>query len=125
MNRNVTSDVTKFIKAHAGQVVSVEEISAACGLNTEQSRYAMRRLIEKTTLGKRIKVISRGHAWEIGAVPGAKGMQRDVDQKSAVLLHHTVASDEDKLVLEEVGKLKDGSYVVRSSNGTLWKLTAI
>lgn len=120
-NMNVSKEIAEYVKGRPEEVVTVDEIVADTGLSPEQARYAMRRLIEKSDLGKYISVASRGQVWNVGAIPGAKRKRKKEEDLEVV----PPAAPHVGLRFEPVGTLKDGAYVVRSADGKLWKLTAL
>lgn len=116
-NMNVSTDVTRYIKGRANTLVTIDEICDALNLDPAQARYAMRRLIEKTTLGKYINVVTRGNSWQVGEIPGAnaKSKTAGVDKSEPRI---TSAS----LRLEPVGTLQDGTQIVRDAQHRLYRL---
>lgn len=119
-NMNVSSDVAKYIKTRANELVTIEEGMEALGLSPEQFRYAMRRTIEKTVLGKYIEVVSRGHSWHVGDVPGARKPKAKEETSS-----NPTAGIVKGLMFEHVGTTQDGTRVVSDASGKLWKLIAL
>lgn len=118
--QNISNGVIAYIKTRANEVVTANEIVSATGLTGEQVRYAMRRILEKTTLGNHIKVVNRGNTWEVGNIPGSRKAKAapEPEVKPAVVPNK-------ELIFEAVGTLQDGAYVVRSADQRLWRLTAL
>lgn len=115
--QNISNDVIAYLKTRANEVVTATEIVAATGLTGEQVRYAMRRTLEKTSLGNYIKVVNRGNTWEVGNIPGARKAKA-----VEVVPVPEAPRKADTLLIEMVGKTNDGQDVVRTPNGNLWKL---
>lgn len=118
MNPNVSSEMTKYIKGKPEELVTLEEAMADTGLTAEQVRYAMRRLIEKTSLGRYISVVSRGHAWQVGNIPGSK-------KKATPSILSDGPTPQILGSFTQVGVMKDGARVVRDESGKLYALTAL
>lgn len=119
---NVSNKVIAYIKGRPNELVTATEVANDLGLEPEQVRYAMRRLIEKTALGRYVTVTTRGNSWSIGDIPGArKGKEKKTEDPEVV----PPAAPHVGITFEPVGTLKDGAYVVRSADGKLWKLTAL
>lgn len=118
---NLSNKVINYIKGRPNELVTVVEISKDLGLEPEQVRYAMRRVIEKTVLGRYVTVATRGNSWNVGAVPGGRGKK----QEQAEPQPPAQAEARETITLEMVGRLADGTNVLRSDNGNLWKLVSL
>lgn len=121
-NMNVSTEVTKYIKGRANELVTVEEICEALNLDSTQARYAMRRLIEKTTLGKFIAVVNRGNTWTVGNIPGARKVKAAPEQVPTIVDWSEVADVRPLASYEQVGVTGEGKPIVRDAEGKLYRV---
>lgn len=117
-NMNVSKDIAEYVKGRANEVLTLDEIVADTGLSPEQARYAMRRLIDKSSMGKYIQVVTRGNTWEVGNIPGSGRRKKEVEATITEAKHNGFK-------FEPVGVLQDGTRVVRDEQGKLWKIIAL
>ncbi|AVP41413.1 hypothetical protein SEA_YARA_79 [Streptomyces phage Yara] len=111
-NMNVSKDIAEYVKGRANEVLTLDEIVADTGLSPEQARYAMRRLIDKSSMGKHIQVVTRGNTWEVGNIPGSSRRKKE-------------EAEHNGFMFAPVGVLQDGTRVVRDEQGKLWKIIAL
>lgn len=107
----------EFLIARQGAIVTLEELQARmpAGAKASSIRSAMRALIEQGHF--EITTLSNGHSWRIDNVTGPEGYGAKPKQTEKAPIAASPI-----LQFEMLGEMADGSVLVRSPAGRLYKL---
>lgn len=104
----IVSDVMKYFDTHQGIIVYLADLVEALGIDENQARIGVNNLRHKDDFYKtHIETVVRGNAWRF--------CPNNAPKKKA----------DNRQVFEEIGKTKDGSLILESEEGTLYKATEL